>query len=91
METRAFGMPQSSPGDLKTYFIVKDRQDYSIAKVIVASCDVGDFAACGRAVFATGCALRSDFPSERYTIDTITATKLDLPQDKSLIEERVIP
>lgn len=82
----------SSLGEMKTYFIVKDREDFSIAKVLVASCETNDFSACGKAVFAARRALRENFPPERYAIDTITAPKLDLPitLDNSLIEYKVI-
>ncbi len=77
---------------MRTYFVVKDRNDFSIAKVLVAMCETTDFSACGKAVFQTRNALRTKYPAGKYTIDTITTPKLELPitLDNSLIERKVI-
>ncbi len=77
---------------LKTYFVVKDKNDFSIAKVLVASCETTDFSACGKAVFQTRNTLRTKYPAGKYTIETITTPKFELPitLDNSLIEYKVI-
>lgn len=85
-------IPRPADG-LKTFFVVKDREDFSVAKVVVASCTTKDFVACGKAAFARRAELREKYSYSKFTIDTIIAPRLDLPLtlDRSLIENIAIP
>lgn len=77
---------------LKTYFIVKERENFSIVKVIVAEYRTKDCIKRGKETFATVNILRQEYPDDKFIINTITAPTFDLPLtlDKSLIEYRVI-
>lgn len=77
---------------LKTYFVVKDRNDFSIVKVVVSEYKTKDCIKRGKQTFATANQLRKKYPDEKFTIDTITTSNLDLPitLDKSIIQHNII-